>query len=100
MKIQERRRASWPGAPRTIVVTDSKPKLTAPIRFTTCRLTCLPSRLAWPGRTPECPSAQVKLVDEGRRVGQERVVDPEIGLGIGEPAGADVDPVTDIDDRR
>jgi hypothetical protein len=54
----------------------------SPHLFTTCRLTCLPSR----GRlVPQGARSQVKLVDEGGAL-VESVVCPEIELCIGEPA--------------
>ena len=57
----------------------------SPHRFTTCRLTCLPSRLAFGRVVPQGARSQVKLVDEGGAL-VESVVCPEIELCIGEPA--------------
>ena len=67
-----------------------------PHRFTTCRLTCLPSTVALAGVVAHGAREQVKLVDEGRAL-VESVVDPEIELRIGEPAQPAVDLVTDVE---
>src|SRR5713101_2153545 len=54
VKIHERRRASWPGALQNMVgLTGSQAH--CPQRFTTCRLTCLPSTLALAGSYPKVP---------------------------------------------
>jgi len=98
VKIQEGRRASWPRASQTMCRIDSK-QAHCPQRFTTCRLTCLPSRLALAGSYPRVPEVRSNWLTKGGLV--ESVVYPEIELRIGEPVRAAVDPVADIDvDRR
>src|SRR2546423_1304891 len=98
VKMQEGRRASWPRASQTMCRIDSK-QAHCPQRFTTCRLTCLPSRLALAGSYPRVPEVRSNWLTKGGLV--ESVVYPEIELRIGEPVRAAVDPVADIDvDRR
>src|SRR6266478_1441574 len=66
VKIQEGRRASWPRASQTMGRTDSN-EAHCPHRFTTCRLTCLPSRLALAGSYPRVPVGRSnRLTKEGR----------------------------------
>ncbi len=93
VKIQEGRRASWPRASQTMGRIDST-QAHCPHRFTTCRLTCLPSRLALAGSYPKVPEVRSNWLTKGGAL-IESVVDPEIELRIGEPARAAVGLVTD-----
>src|SRR2546421_11702189 len=66
VKIQEGRRASWPRAPQTMGQIDSK-QAHCPQRFTTCRLTCRPSRLALAGSYPKVPEVRSDWLTKGGR---------------------------------
>src|SRR5579863_3082974 len=66
VKIHERRRASWPGALQNMVgLTGSQAHCHQ--RFTTCRLTCLPSRLALAGSYPKVPEVRSNWLTKGGR---------------------------------
>ena len=69
-----------------------------PQRFTTCRLTCLPSRLALAGSYPRVPEGRSNWLTKGALV--ECVVYPKIELRIGAPARAAGHALTDIDVNR
>src|SRR6266404_7704882 len=88
VKIHERSRASWPRASQTMGRIDST-QAHCPQRFTTCRLTCLPSRLALAGSYPKVPEVRSNWLTKGGAL-IESVVDPEIELRIGEPTRAAV----------
>src|SRR5579863_1103830 len=64
VKIHERRRASWPGALQNMVgLTGSQAHCHQ--RFTTCRLTCLPKRLALAGSYPKVPEVRSNWLTKG-----------------------------------
>src|SRR5450631_704828 len=66
VKIHEGRRTSWPRASQTMDRIDSK-QAHCPHRFTTCRLTCLPSRLALAGSYPRVPEVSSNWLTKGGR---------------------------------
>ena len=67
-----------------------------PQRITTCRLTCLPSRLALAGSYPRVPEGRSNRLTRGGAL-VECVVYPKIELRIGAPARTAVDRVAEIE---
>src|ERR1700675_3379029 len=65
VKIHERRR-SWPQGVANHGRIDSK-QAHCPQRFTTCRLTCLPKRLALAGSYPKMPEVRSNWLTKGGR---------------------------------
>jgi hypothetical protein len=86
VKIQQRRRLSWPQGAANHRRTDSK-QAHCPQRFTTCRLTCLPSRLALAGSYPKMPEVRSNWLTKGGQVVHGGIHTPSLEAGkIAPPA--------------